>query len=509
MSGIEAPERSTEPCPLWWREEGIERFVAGVFEGGGAKGILYAPAIQAMVEEPDPCWFGAVAGASAGAITATLIAAGLPPERLEGETESALSCLQPPTPLNGLNRVRAGISYLDQDALRDWLSELLEAHLSETCGVSDGGSITFRALHELTEIELDVVAVDLNRQRLVVFNHELTPNCAVVDAVVASAAIPMAFEWMSLEVPGSPRGIIVDGGVMSNFPRFVFTDASFRGWAELPPMTLPVIGFLLDEGDEKDARDRGLYAGSRFEERFWRQARKHEPKFRARRDGPSAAGRVARAVGRALRIVFWPVWKLFIVWIPTLLRWNASEPTGIWPTPASRTTRDFIRWYDSVIAGIRPWGYLVGGFVAASVTLGFGAYFAAWRPLVGHIGDIGDGDVGVGGAFLGLVFWLLWSVVPVYAWLVLSVLFFGASAVHRTVQMTCYGLVRTFLRGPGAPLWVGHADDEHIVRLRVPASITTLAADLDSETRESAWDEARRATRAELAKIEFGRAAPA
>lgn len=77
--------------PLWWRQRGITRFVAGVFEGGGAKGLLYRGALEAMVEDVERAyWFTAVAGASAGAITATLIAAALEPEQAADEAEKAV-----------------------------------------------------------------------------------------------------------------------------------------------------------------------------------------------------------------------------------------------------------------------------------------------------------------------------------------------------------------------------------------------------------------------------------
>jgi small subunit ribosomal protein S1 len=56
----------------------------------------------------------------------------------------------------------------------------------------------------------------------------------VARAVAASAAIPFAFEWMPLEVPGRRMGIVVDGGVAANFPTFVFADTSFRQWVGLP-----------------------------------------------------------------------------------------------------------------------------------------------------------------------------------------------------------------------------------------------------------------------------------
>ena len=48
--------------------------VNGVFEGGGAKGLVYVGALRACEERE--LRFGAVAGSSAGAITAMLVACG-------------------------------------------------------------------------------------------------------------------------------------------------------------------------------------------------------------------------------------------------------------------------------------------------------------------------------------------------------------------------------------------------------------------------------------------------
>ncbi len=51
----------------WWTEDGVvEHFLAGVFEGGGAKGVAYGGALQGVLLRK--CWFSAVAGASAGGV---------------------------------------------------------------------------------------------------------------------------------------------------------------------------------------------------------------------------------------------------------------------------------------------------------------------------------------------------------------------------------------------------------------------------------------------------------
>ena len=71
------------------------RRVNGVFKGGGAKGIAYAGAVKACEEAGIE--FDAVAGASAGAIAAALVACRCPADELGPLLESALSTLPSPS----------------------------------------------------------------------------------------------------------------------------------------------------------------------------------------------------------------------------------------------------------------------------------------------------------------------------------------------------------------------------------------------------------------------------
>ena len=511
-----------ETPQLWWREQGIDRYVAGVFEGGGAKGVLYQGALEAMLEAADgPCWFSAVAGASAGAITATLIAAGLQPSQVKAEADEALEILRrKPTRLSGSLRLREGASYLDQNGLADWLHGVLQEQVGKLGG-DPCERLTFEELYRLTCIELDVVAVDLKRQRLVIFNYELTPECSVGEAVVASTAIPLVFEWRPLRLPQLPSGnfgIIADGGVMANFPTFVFKDISFREWAGLPhPLSVPVVGFLLDEQDRAEATQRDLYGASSFwppmsqwgsltraiatgeESSCLEDFELERRKFRRRREPTTWS----RALASLLGAILWPLWKLLLDWIPRALRRNAGGVPGNWPEPRNQVAKLLIHWFDAVVAGTRPWLVFLGGFVAASLCIGFGAYYVAWRPLVAHIGDWIDGDVSILGGILGSLVLLAWSLVPIYAWLVVCIVFSVSFLLHRTVQMTGYGLVKTFLQGPAAPLWAGTAPDDHVVRLSVPPGITTLEVSIGDDERAVAVEEARKATLAELARLKF------
>src|SRR5690349_6403506 len=80
----------TRPIPRA-EDRDVARLVNGVFKGGGAKGIVYAGALKAATERD--VVFTAVAGSSAGAITAALVAADLDPSRLEEEATRGLAAV--------------------------------------------------------------------------------------------------------------------------------------------------------------------------------------------------------------------------------------------------------------------------------------------------------------------------------------------------------------------------------------------------------------------------------
>jgi predicted acylesterase/phospholipase RssA len=62
------------PGEWWYEQPSVKYHLAGVFEGGGAKGVAYIGVLERLAEE---CfWFRRVAGSSAGALAAALVASG-------------------------------------------------------------------------------------------------------------------------------------------------------------------------------------------------------------------------------------------------------------------------------------------------------------------------------------------------------------------------------------------------------------------------------------------------
>jgi hypothetical protein len=315
--------------------------------------------------------------------------------------------------------------------------------------------------------------------------------------------------------------MIVDGGVISNFPQWVFTDRSFREWAELEqiPASIPVVGFLLDEQGESAAMHAGVYRESFFFPAPWKfdsladffnaADSAHIPdhlktrKFRQRSAETGIGTRVGQALLRTLAVLALPLEWILLRLIPGLLQRNAGGERLSVPEPENARVRTFLRWYDGMMTAIRPPGFFIAGFVVATLALAYGGYRVAWLPLAQLIESAAHGDTSVLGAVFGLIFLLLASVVPIYAWMLLTLAFGGGWVFHRTIQRTGYGLLRTFLQNPAAPPWAGKADEDLVVRLPVPEGLTTLEANLPQHKLDAAVEDAREATRAMLRSPAF------
>ena len=127
MMDDESEDRSLPPT----------RLVNGVFAGGGAKAIAYAGAFQAL--EDRGIWFGSVAGTSAGAIAAALVASGMRSKDFDQAIPIGLAALKTDVPRR-LAKAAAGHAHsvFDSAKLRDWLDETLRARIGPGDGPGDG-----------------------------------------------------------------------------------------------------------------------------------------------------------------------------------------------------------------------------------------------------------------------------------------------------------------------------------------------------------------------------------
>jgi predicted acylesterase/phospholipase RssA len=257
-----------KPVSPWWIDEGLA-LRNGVFQGGGAKGLAYVGALKAF--RCRGMWFGAVAGSSAGAITATMIAAGFKPTEMEDLTRSALDSIRRPklrrAPLawaglwaGHLSGV-LGLSFpiFPTERLREWLEDRLRKRYQLFTGrewtddrpeLLPHYDVTFSALQRATGIDLFIVALDTTDGVPIVLSPYSAPDCQVSWAAVASSSLPLLMSPQRLLLTRTSTWEtvnVVDGGAWANYPRFVFSDASFAAYHKIPKAARKreTVGFIL------------------------------------------------------------------------------------------------------------------------------------------------------------------------------------------------------------------------------------------------------------------------
>jgi NTE family protein len=224
-----------------------------VFEGGGVKGIGLAGAYTALRERgvvPKR-----VAGTSAGAITAALVAAGYDADDLDRILRDVpFARFKDEAWEDKLPLVGHPVSVLTQRGIYEgrffekWMRGLLEDK-----NVRTFGQLADKEATELKDrYRLKVIVSDVTNRRLLVLPDDASflgvepDELDVAYAVRMSMSIPVFFEPVMHRNPLSGHEhLIVDGGMLSNFPVWLF-DAE----AGEPPRW-PTFGLLLVEGNPK------------------------------------------------------------------------------------------------------------------------------------------------------------------------------------------------------------------------------------------------------------------
>jgi predicted acylesterase/phospholipase RssA len=274
-----------------------------VFEGGGAKGMVFVGAMQAFEEQKHT--YDRLLGTSAGAITAALLAAGYGTDEMlralseqedgapvfagfmgepapfsaqeieSGATRTLLRNIQ----IRGFPRFvkdRLGglvtKALLGADRFRNFFSLIerggwysahkfvvwMQRKLNE--GTFQGrqrdfADMSLGAFHEATGRDLSLVASDTTAGRMMVLNHRTAPSLPLVWAVRMSMSIPMLWpevkwraEWGTyLDKPVTDH-MIVDGGLLSNFPIELLVSADDHITALMGEKRGgDVLGLLIDE----------------------------------------------------------------------------------------------------------------------------------------------------------------------------------------------------------------------------------------------------------------------
>lgn len=220
--------------------------IDAVFEGGGVKGIAFVGAVT--MTEAKGYVFENVAGTSAGAIVACLIAAGYKASELKSIMEELDYTrfkdkdLVDNIPLFGpLLSLGFEKGIYEGKYFENWLRDLLKAKNIHTFG-----DLVMQDYKDNPQYryKLQVIASDVSRGRLLRLPHDIAKygidrdKLDVAWAVRMSISIPFFFEPVVLQETTGTSSYIVDGGLLSNFPVSLFDD----GTAD-PPW--PTLGYRL------------------------------------------------------------------------------------------------------------------------------------------------------------------------------------------------------------------------------------------------------------------------
>jgi NTE family protein len=213
-----------------------------VLEGGGVKGSGLVGAITALASAAEPYTCRRVAGTSAGAIVASMLAAGYDAAGMKTVmTDLDFSQFEDEHGFLGkhLELIAEGLGLLLHEGLflgqflHDWIGQILAAKNVHTWGdlkQDDPGS----SLPPEQRYKLVVIVSDISRGRMLrlPWDYEsllgVDPDTQpVADAVRASAGIPFFFRPFHMKAnsdvtEGHGEILCTDGGMLSNFPVAIF-----------------------------------------------------------------------------------------------------------------------------------------------------------------------------------------------------------------------------------------------------------------------------------------------
>lgn len=211
--------------------------IDGVFSGGGIKGFALVGACEEL--EKRGFQFERIAGTSAGSIVAALIIAGYTSKEIyqlldELDLSKMLDARKSFIPFAKWLFVYWKLGLYKGNELEKWIREKLEAK-------------GLRTFSDLPPQSLRVIASDISNGQMVVLPDDLEKygiipgSFSIAKAIRMSCSIPYFFEPVKLR-SATGTNIIVDGGVLSNFPIWLFEQ-------EAGQKIRPVLGIKLTHNE--------------------------------------------------------------------------------------------------------------------------------------------------------------------------------------------------------------------------------------------------------------------
>lgn len=227
--------------------------IDAVFQGGGVKGIGLVGAVSVI--EKAGYQFENVAGTSAGAIVAGLLAVEYTAQEIETELQKLdYNNFKDNSILDKIGIIGKTINLALTDGVyqgkyfESWFNNLLRMKNKTTFG-----QIRTNSTEERFKYKLQVIATDITDRRMLVLPQDLhslgydPDEFSIARAVRMSMSIPLFFEPVRLQDSMGKVHLIVDGGVLSNYPIWLLDDNTAD-----PPW--PTFGFKLIEPNSREVK---------------------------------------------------------------------------------------------------------------------------------------------------------------------------------------------------------------------------------------------------------------
>ena len=182
-----------------------------VISGGGLYGIAYLGIIKKMEEAKKIQNIKEYAGTSIGSILCIFLSLGK-------SSDEILEILKNNTIID---KKQINIKDCWFKMGIDDCQLLVEIIKKELDQITKKTNITFNELYIKTNKKVTITGVELQNQDVIYFNHEMTPNMNVIDAIRISCSIPFIFTPYKLD-----SKLYVDGGLLNNVPINVINQKS-------------------------------------------------------------------------------------------------------------------------------------------------------------------------------------------------------------------------------------------------------------------------------------------
>ncbi|GAC1417879.1 MAG: hypothetical protein NVS9B7_03780 [Flavisolibacter sp.] len=230
-----------------------------IFEGAGIRGIAYCGTIEVLEKNSILKNVTRVGGTSAGAITALCLSLGYHAEEIQTLiTSTSFKKFNEGKYffIGGMNRMIRNFGWYRGGSFEKWLSKTIKFK-------TNNADITFRELHDKGFKDLFITGTNLTLQKNIIFSYENFPNMMVKDAIRISMSIPLYFEAVFMDSVGNivrnPLAtnnlqVMVDGGILSNFPIHMFDSTRYLGLNEANRSiyNYQTLGFRIDRKEQID-----------------------------------------------------------------------------------------------------------------------------------------------------------------------------------------------------------------------------------------------------------------